>query len=106
MNFEDYQDKALSFALPSAYRMEYLIPGLCEEAGEVAALYSKWVRKDRLDQPIDVDKMAKELGDVLWMVAGLCSYCGLSLAEVAEMNIDKLTERKVRGTIVERSSND
>ena len=106
MNFDDYQDKALSFALPSAYRMEYLIPGLCEEAGEVAALYSKWVRKDRLDQPIDVDKMAKELGDVLWMVAGLCSYFGLSLAEVAEMNIDKLTERKVRGTIVERSSND
>lgn len=103
MNFNEYQDKALSFALPSAYRMEYLIPGLCEEAGEVAALYSKWVRKDRLDQPIDVNKMAKELGDVLWMVAGLCSYFGLSMAEVAELNIDKLTERKVRGTIVERS---
>ena len=106
MNFDDYQDKALSFALPSAYRMEYLIPALCEEAGEVAALYSKWVRKERLDMPINVDHMAKELGDVLWNIAGLCSYFGLSMAEVAEMNIDKLTERKVRGTIVEGPRND
>ena len=106
MTFDEYQDKALSFALPSAFKLEYLIPALCEEAGEVAALYSKWVRKDRLDMPIDTQKMALEIGDCVWALAGLCSYFGLSMAEVAEMNIDKLTERKVRNTIVERSSDD
>ena len=100
MNFTEYQVKALSFALPSAYKLEYLIPALCEEAGEVAALYSKWVRKDRLDQPIDTDKMAKEIGDVMWNLAVLCHYFGLSLEDVAEMNIDKLTDRKVRSVIV------
>lgn len=104
MNFTDYQVKALSFALPSAYKLEYLIPALCEEVGEVAALYSKWVRKDRLDQPIDTDKMAKEIGDCLWGLAVLSHYFGLSLEDVAEMNIDKLTDRKIRGTIIERSA--
>lgn len=105
MDFDDYQDKAMSFALPAAFRLEYLIPALCEETGEVASLYSKCVRKDYID-PINIDKMAKELGDVLWNIAGLCSYFELSLSDVAELNIDKLTERKVRGTIAERNRNE
>lgn len=95
----DYQQKALSFALQSAFRMEYLIPALCEEAGEVAGLYAKWIRKDSFDTHIDKERLKKELGDVIWNVACIAAYHGITLQDVADTNIDKLTERKVRNLI-------
>jgi NTP pyrophosphatase (non-canonical NTP hydrolase) len=49
--------------------------------------------------------MAKEIGDVMWNLAVLCHYFGLSLEDVAEMNIDKLTDRKVRSVIVGEGDN-
>src|SRR5262245_9388820 len=49
--------------------------GLCGEAGEVAELVKKGVfhRKG-----IDVARLEKELGDVLWYVAALASCAGLN----------------------------
>lgn len=44
-------------------------------------------------------KVKKELGDVLWYLAGIASELGLSLTEVAQMNLDKLASRAERGKI-------
>ena len=44
-------------------------------------------------------EMLKELGDVLYYIARNCDYCGFSLEDVAIYNIEKLTDRKQRGTL-------
>jgi NTP pyrophosphatase (non-canonical NTP hydrolase) len=45
------------------------------------------------------EKLIKECGDVLWFVAVLSEYLGYNLADVADMNIEKLQDRAKRGTI-------
>ena len=91
-----YQERAWGFALPSARYSQYLLPGLTAEVGELMTLYAKAQR----DGPyLDKEKVKKELGDILWFVAGIASYNGWTLEEVAAENISKLESRKQRGTI-------
>jgi NTP pyrophosphatase (non-canonical NTP hydrolase) len=107
MNFKHYQDSATDLALETAYKPEYLIPGLVAEAGEVAGKYAKYVRDVAQDvQPKNTsayaalrDGLAAELGDVLWFLAVTCDFFQLSLEDVAAANIEKLKGRASRGTI-------
>jgi NTP pyrophosphatase (non-canonical NTP hydrolase) len=64
--------------------------GLAGEAGEVVEAVKKGVfhRKG-----LDREKLAKEIGDVLWYAAALCTKLGLNMAEVMAANIAKLAER-------------
>lgn len=64
--------------------------GLAGEAGEVAEHIKKGVFHRHV---VDRDKLAKELGDVLWYVAALCTKLGLDMGEVMEANIAKLWVR-------------
>lgn len=41
----------------------------------------------------------KELGDVLWQVASVADDYGFSLSDVADANLDKLSDRSRRGVI-------
>ena len=76
--------------------------GIAGEAGEVADLIKKELGHGH---PADVDKIAKELGDVLWYIATLANEYGLSLSDVASRNIVKLKERYPDGFSSERSVN-
>jgi NTP pyrophosphatase (non-canonical NTP hydrolase) len=82
--------------------INYIYPalGLAEEAGEVAGKYAKAVRDNvgGIDEERKKE-IVKELGDVLWFVSELCSSLGVSLSEVAQKNLDKLSSRKERGVI-------
>lgn len=64
--------------------------GLVGEAGEVAELVKKGIY---YQQGLDRERLKKELGDVLWYVAALCSNVGLTLEEVMQHNLDKLRSR-------------
>lgn len=75
------------------------VVGLLGEAGEVAELVLKGLVAGRLDR----DKLAKELGDLLWYTAGLCTKVGLDLGAVMALNIEKLKERYPDGWNHERS---
>lgn len=112
---DEYQTRAMSTRLKSCDNVTYMAFGLVAEVGELADKIAKWKRKnevyvsgDRLVfntwQTGEVDEkhvaLMKELGDVLWFVAGLAEHFGYSLSEVAEMNLEKLAERKTQGTIV------
>jgi NTP pyrophosphatase (non-canonical NTP hydrolase) len=101
-----YQQDALQFALPTAFTMEYLIPALAEEAGEVCGLYAKHVRAGLADNQLDKDKLKKELGDVLWGISCIAAYHGMPLQDVADANIAKLTKRRSEGTIAGGLRND
>ncbi len=64
--------------------------GLAGEAGEVNELVKKGIFHQH---GLDKAKMFKELGDVMWYVAALCTKLGFSLEDVMQANIDKLRQR-------------
>lgn len=98
MELNDYQQKAMTTALPSALSKEYMFLNLSAEAGEVAGLLAK-AGRDGWDVDDLRAKAIPELGDVLWQVAGCCEVLGLSLEDVAQANLEKLADRKVRNVI-------
>lgn len=64
--------------------------GLTGEAGEVADTVKKAVFHRH---PLDRVELVKELGDVLWYVAALCSKLEVPMSEVMALNIEKLRQR-------------
>jgi NTP pyrophosphatase (non-canonical NTP hydrolase) len=95
LRLNEYQDKAMETALPTALNPAYMIANLTAEAGEVAGKYAKWIR----DGVQDEEGMFQELGDVLWQVAGLATVMGWELDDVAYANLDKLASRKQRNAL-------
>lgn len=68
---DTYAEQAWEFALPSARDESYLSLGLWGEAGELASLVAKSIRDET---ELDKTAVAKELGDVMWFLAGSASY--------------------------------
>lgn len=68
--------------------------GLAGEAGEVCEMVKKGIFHQH---GLDRDKMHKELGDVLWYVAALCTKFGFDMGDVMVANIEKLKERYPNG---------
>ena len=97
MHLNDYQDSIAVFRKPTA-DLQYAVLGLAEEAGEVAGKFAK-ARRDGWAEDELVVHAVKELGDVLFMVAAVCTSLNVNLADVAQQNIDKLNSRLARGTI-------
>ncbi len=96
MLIEDYQELAWNTALESAKNPAYMVANLTSEAGEVAGKYAKWIRDGVLDEA----GMQKEVGDVLWQIAGLSTVMGWSLAELASQNLRKLAQRQTNNTLM------
>lgn len=103
-DFEDYQEKAWGFAKSTAKNPPYLFGNLGGEAGEVLSVWAKAVR-DNTDPEQFYENLKKELGDVLWMVSGIATYYGMSLADIAEANINKLQDRMSRNVITGSGDN-
>ena len=99
MNLNEYQHEAMSFRMETADE-SYALFGLVGEVGELFSFIAKIVR----DTPTLTDEQVrdyvkKELGDILWMISAIADDNDLSMSEVAEGNIQKLSSRKERGTI-------
>lgn len=123
MNIDNYQTMAHSFAMHN--NPMYPALGLAEEAGEVLGKIAKFIRKHDGYNPLPCGKffgdehpsewnsdnsdflkdLQKELGDVMWMVAEICSVYGFALEEILENNIAKLEDRKNRNVIVGEGDN-
>ncbi|MEK7116360.1 MAG: nucleoside triphosphate pyrophosphohydrolase family protein [Patescibacteria group bacterium] len=103
MTFEEYQRESRKTAnYPDLGRYPFVYPtlGLTGEAGEVAEKIKKVLRdKDGIIDDHTKQQIAQELGDVLWYVAQLATELGLSLEDVASMNLEKLFSRLDRGVI-------
>ena len=74
--------------------------GLAGETGEISEKLTKAIRDDG-GVITDVRRAAlkKELGDVLWYVAALCTELKLDMQEVAEENLAKLAKRKAESQL-------
>lgn len=69
--------------------------GLGGECGGVQEKLKKYVRDDFLD----LDKLRKELGDVLFYWTKICTRFGFLPSEVIAANKEKLNGREARGTL-------
>lgn len=95
--------------------LSYVGLGVAEEAGEVAGKIKKLLRGDDGEgsyvliyggrcwqTPMSAERqmaIAKELGDAQWYIAKAADLIGMSLEEIARLNIEKLTDRVQRNQI-------
>lgn len=107
MNFNEYQKRASSTAIYPSSGMgirtgiAYCALKLAGEAGEVAQKVGKYYyRGDVVPSGHTVrELLMKELGGTLWYIAQMCTELGVSLDEVAEINLAQLADRAKRGVI-------
>lgn len=127
MTLNEYQQQAMTTCTKSSMNDTYLLFGLMAEVGELADKVAKAKRKvvlsishDRIlpttptgELTLDgtpefeefVKGFVKELGDVLWFVALIARHAGLTLEEIAQLNLDKLADRAKRNVIIGEGDN-
>lgn len=118
MNINDYTRWTDETAVyPEAGRntereLNYLIMAFSGESGEVANEFKKRIRdktvileKFRSPKltPLQKEKLVKELGDSLWYMVRIAKVLGYSMEQVAQLNHDKLMERKAADAIKDHS---
>jgi NTP pyrophosphatase (non-canonical NTP hydrolase) len=95
MRFDEYQRGAMRTRLDTA-DFTYAVLNLAGEAGEIT---SKVAKAKRDKTTLNREDIALECGDVMWSLALIAEELGISMASMAQMNLDKLASRKARGTL-------
>lgn len=96
MNLNEYAEQARVFRSDTA-DWNYALLNLAGEVGELLGLVAKVIRDGPNEKFRDLG--IKELGDILWHVAAVADDLGVSLDDVATININKLESRKQRGVL-------
>lgn len=120
MEIFEYQNRAMATCMPSCDNISYMLLNLVSEVGELAGKIAKPIRKEEMMivknhlfavenwvmQPMESGnesdtktELEKELGDILWQVAGIASVMGWNLEDVARLNLEKLADRQKRNVI-------
>ena len=97
MNFNEYQKAAMRTlgGINDAREMLNLgALGISGEAGEVTDYIKKILFHGH---ELDREKLAKELGDVLWYVALLSEAIDINMETIAGINVEKLRKRYPEG---------
>lgn len=98
----EYQKMAartINQGLTREEQLHHALHGMSSEVGEIHGIYQKHYQGHEID-PVEVQK---ELGDLMWFVAELCTAMGWQLADIANQNIAKLVLRYPQGFEAERS---
>ena len=104
LTFDEYQDvasKSIDNRLTNDEKLNHALFGLSAEVGEVTSLFQKYLQ----GHSIDLEHLKIEIGDVLWMVAELCTVLEFRMSETAMGNNKKTTSRYPNGFESERSLN-
>lgn len=115
LTLNQYQERAMTTCMETSRNPLYMLFMLGEEVGELQGKFSKAIRKGyirfennqlkvttkmSISEGLEwMDLVQKELGDIMWGVAGLCEVMGWQMAETGQINLDKLAARKAIGTI-------
>ena len=104
MTIDEYQKAAartLNYALTEEQQEMHALHLLAAETGEIHGLFQKVYQGHKLDN----FELAKEIGDLMWGIAELCTAREWSMEEICRLNIDKLKRRYPDGFSTERSVN-
>ena len=105
MRANEYQGLAMRTSNHELSKEDHLLNGvlgLAGESGEIADL----IKKNRMQgHALDIEHVAKELGDVCWYIAETATAIGCDLETIMKMNIEKLKKRYPQGFSSERSQN-
>lgn len=105
MRINEYQGLAMRTSNKELSKEDHLLNGvlgLVGESGEIADL----IKKNRMQgHDLDIEHVAKELGDVCWYIAETATAIGCDLETIMKMNIDKLRKRYPDGFSSDRSKN-
>ena len=72
--------------------------GISAEGGEFMEIVKKIAFQGKPWDDANIDHLKIELGDVMWYVAQACMALDISLEEVLDRNIEKLSKRYPEGT--------
>jgi NTP pyrophosphatase (non-canonical NTP hydrolase) len=108
--FDEYQELALRTAsreslVDQPTMLNAAALGLNGEAGEIADHIKKIMFHGHPLDEVTREKIAKEIGDILWYCAMGARGIGMSLSEIAVMNVEKLKKRYPEGFSTENSLN-
>lgn len=104
MTLNEYQMAAARTMNPNLGTAEtelHALHGLSAEVGEIHGIFQKYYQGHEVDD----EDLKKELGDLLWMIAELCTVEGWILDDIGWMNIEKLRKRYPEGFSAIRSLN-
>lgn len=79
--------------------ISHALHGLAAETGEIHSLYQKQYQ----GHPLDLNEPKKEVGDLMWFIAELCTAYEWELEDVGQMNDYKLQRRYPNGFEADRS---
>ena len=119
MNLNEYQEKAMQTCMETCDNPLYMVGLIHEEAGELQGKINKAIRKGLLEfvnnkmvwrgtvEELEdfYAELQKELGDILWAVAGTAKVFSWDLNGTGQTNLDKLASRAKRGVIVGEGDN-
>lgn len=104
MTINEYQIEAMRTTSDTNYEHNGMLInaalGLCGEGGEVADIIKKATFQGH---ELDVEHVAKELGDVAWYLAVGARAIGYDLETILQMNVDKLRTRYPDGFDADKS---
>jgi NTP pyrophosphatase (non-canonical NTP hydrolase) len=95
MDLQQYQlEASKTDQVPGSDIKSLMVPllGLAGEAGSLLTEYKKLLR-DGEAYRIFKERIAEELGDILWYVANIATKAELNLADVAHGNLTKIRDR-------------
>lgn len=104
MDFSEYQKKSRKHAFypdqNSEKSFKYLVFGITGEAGELAEHFKHALRDEGDKLSIErKEKIVKELADILWYLANICTELGVNFNEIPKIGLRKIKERLKRGTL-------
>lgn len=104
MTFNEYQQLAartINRDLSQYEMIMHALHGMVGEIGEIHSMYQKEYQGHAFEQ----SHLWKEVGDLLWFAAELCTAYGVNMDDVARANINKLKARYPEGFTADKSLN-
>lgn len=91
--YQSLAARTINKNLKNEETLMHALHGLAGEVGEIHSIFQKKYQ----GHVVDREHLIKEMGDLLWFIAELCTAIGCDMESVMKSNIKKLKERYPEG---------